>query len=357
MNTRIKYRTFDELLDSVRIDLKGYDYENVVEPQELIKVAVRVNKELGLRINPTMQKCIPLSGGICSLPADLDIINFAYLCETSSKDDNPNRTYIEKSLVDQNGNIIVQNGENNVKSYSITTSIKPGSNKICHGLNSYEIIIQAVSDNEILDYGIIYDDANCLTIISNAIQTIDDVKIVIMANSATSVTTDATSDSEVIVKYTYFWGERQSSYNFIAPIRIVSHDYIAPEGFHMGIEYRIMGRISGENLIINSTADNQCVYLNYQSLMENEEGHLLVCDHPVLNEYYELAIKKRILENLLFANEPNVGDKLKYFSYEARLARNNAISLVRKPEYTEIRNMWEKNRRAQVKKYFSIFGS
>ena len=43
--------------------------------------------------------------------------------------------------------------------------------------------------------------------------------------------------------------------------------------------------------------------------MENEEGDLLVLDHPYCNEYYEYALKQRILENMLFAWE-NVSNQL-----------------------------------------------
>ena len=41
------------------------------------------------------------------------------------------------------------------------------------------------------------------------------------------------------------------------------------------------------------------VYLNYQGMMEDCDGNLLVPEHPLLNEYYEYALKQRILENLI----------------------------------------------------------
>jgi hypothetical protein len=45
------------------------------------------------------------------------------------------------------------------------------------------------------------------------------------------------------------------------------------------------------------------VYLNYQGQMEDENGDLLVPDHDLLNEYYEYALKARILENLYMNGE------------------------------------------------------
>ena len=45
------------------------------------------------------------------------------------------------------------------------------------------------------------------------------------------------------------------------------------------------------------------VYLSYQGAMENDQGDLLVLDHPYCNEYYEYAIKQRILENMVWNGE------------------------------------------------------
>ena len=42
------------------------------------------------------------------------------------------------------------------------------------------------------------------------------------------------------------------------------------------------------------------VYISYQGAMENAAGELLVLDQPYCNEYYEYAIKQRILENMVF---------------------------------------------------------
>ena len=44
----IKYRTFDQLLASVKGDFEAYNLEDLIKPHQLIKVAKRVNKDLGL---------------------------------------------------------------------------------------------------------------------------------------------------------------------------------------------------------------------------------------------------------------------------------------------------------------------
>ena len=43
MSVSKKYRTFNQLLDDVTVDFSAYALEGMIEPQQLIKVATRVN--------------------------------------------------------------------------------------------------------------------------------------------------------------------------------------------------------------------------------------------------------------------------------------------------------------------------
>lgn len=70
------------------------------------------------------------------------------------------------------------------------------------------------------------------------------------------------------------------------------------------------------------------VYLNYLGAMEDEEGNLLVLDHPYCNEYYEYALKQRILENMVFAGEAGASQQLGLIEQRLRAARNNALGLL-----------------------------
>ena len=53
MGVSQKYRTFSQLMEDVSIDFSTYALEGMIEPQQLIKVAQRVNYDLGLRIHRT----------------------------------------------------------------------------------------------------------------------------------------------------------------------------------------------------------------------------------------------------------------------------------------------------------------
>ena len=98
------------------------------------------------------------------------------------------------------------------------------------------------------------------------------------------------------------------------------------------------------------------VYLNYQGQMEDDEGNLLVPDHDLLNEYYEYALKARILENL-YINGEDVAQRMQLIEQRLRSARNNALSVVNTPNFAEIKQIWSANRKAMYGKYYNMFMS
>lgn len=98
------------------------------------------------------------------------------------------------------------------------------------------------------------------------------------------------------------------------------------------------------------------VYINYEGALEDEEGNLLVLDHPLINEYYEYALKKRILENL-FMNGEDVGQRIQLIEPLYRAARNNALSIVNTPDFKEMQDLFMMNRKAMYHKYYTPFQS
>ena len=88
----------------------------------------------------------------------------------------------------------------------------------------------------------------------------------------------------------------------------------------------------------------------------DDNGHLLVPDHELLNEYYEYALKSRIFENL-FLNGEDVSQRMQVVEARLREARNNAISLVNTPNFREMEKLWWTNRKAMYGKYYYMFMS
>ena len=97
------------------------------------------------------------------------------------------------------------------------------------------------------------------------------------------------------------------------------------------------------------------LYLNYQGLLEDDEGNLLVPDHDMLNEYYEYAIKQRVLENAVMNGEAVTQMQFQIVEQRLKAARNNANTLVNTPDFGELRKIWETNRKAQYHNYWNMF--
>ena len=100
MNTELKYRTIDELLNEVAADFTMYSLEGLIEPSQLIKVVQRVNYELGLRIHGTKEAVLDLNYGKAKLPDDFYVLNYAYLCgEQSVTREVPSGRHTENVIV------------------------------------------------------------------------------------------------------------------------------------------------------------------------------------------------------------------------------------------------------------------
>ena len=79
-NYTLKYRTFDQLLEDVTVDLSSLALENMIEPQQLIKLAKKLNYDLGLRINQQKEVILDVTHGKVKLPDDFYTFNFAFIC-------------------------------------------------------------------------------------------------------------------------------------------------------------------------------------------------------------------------------------------------------------------------------------
>ena len=111
-----------------------------------------------------------------------------------------------------------------------------------------------------------------------------------------------------------------------------------------------------KNGFIYTNVEEGKLFISYQGALEDDEGNLLVLDHPMINEYYEYAIKQRILENL-YMNGEEVSQKMQLVEQRLRAARNNALTIVNTPDFAEMKQLWETNRKAQYARYYDMFKS
>lgn len=293
MKTELQYRTFNELLNEVSTDFVTYSNEGMIEPAQLIKVAQRVNYDLGLRIHGTKEKIIDIEKKKAKLPGDFYVLNYAYLC---------------------------------------------GKYKV-----SYPSMSGRHTENVILD------PSKCTVV-----------------NGVNTCNKCGGTDTTCICERTYAVECKTGEKIYVQVVEKRKHEvktYETVEKLHIATS---SGRIDAlndtqktgyiKNGFIYTNLEEGSVFISYQGALEDHDGNLLVLDHPVINEYYEYAMKQRILENL-YINGEDVSQRMQLIEQRLRGARNNALSIVNTPDFAEMYKVWQMNRKAQYNKYYDMFKS
>jgi hypothetical protein len=292
-NYSLKYRTFDQLFEDVSIDFRNYTLDGKVDPSTLLKVARRCNYELGFRIYKTRQIVLDVTHYKVRLPDDFHVLNYALVCgEFTVTEAMPQGTNIEERLV--------------VPKYTPD----PGTPDAC------AIPVDPCDPPDPCT-------GTCLTKCGDEYQLIQKI--------ATTTRT---------FKQTY-------------PLYISDQDKVeceCPNTMWKGA----INEANIENGFLKTNFESGKVYINYMGDMIDDNGNILVPDHELINEYYEYALKERILENLIW-NDEAVGNKYELVAMKLRAARNNAMSLVNMPNFKELQKLWKVNRKAQYSKYFNMF--
>jgi hypothetical protein len=340
-NYTLKYRNFDQLLDSIRIDFIQYDLTNYIEPQQLIKIAKKVNYDLGLRIMMTKEAILDVEKGRVKLPDDFYVLNFALLCNTCVFTQTmPQGTNIQEIPV-ANPNALNQNGcsvapYKETNSFINTCTDGPVNCQVCFqppttcGCAQPQIPTACSSQpfDPVVPFG-----NNCIKprrVFMNCKG--DCYELVQMVNTTS-----------------YY------SYSQLVEVKILEN----PETIDCNCPnlYRDCPNTAWiQNGWIYTNFPTGKLYINYQGTLEDDDGNLLIPDHDMINEYYEYAIKQRILENLIMNDEP-VGQKLQLVEARLRVARTYALSIVNTPNFSEMKKVWQMNRNAQYTKYYNMFKS
>ena len=288
MGVSTQYRTFNQLMEDVSIDFSNYALEGMIEPQQLIKVATRVNYDLGLRIHRTKEVVIDIEHGRGQLPMDFKYLNYAFRCG----------------------------------SYKINNTMPSGTHVETFNDVPY---VPAPADAEPCK-----DEKTC-----------KDVCVV--------KTCDNKNEYQIVQR---IGPASYRTFTNWVPLQIKNVNDSVCYCPSLGAQALDVAEIKDGFLI--TTFKTGKVYLSYQGAMENDQGDLLVLDHPYCNEYYEYAIKQRILENMVWNGE-NVSQQLGLVEGRLRAARNNALGFVNTPNFQEMRKVWTMNRRAQYHNFYNMF--
>ena len=293
MKTELQYRTFDQLLDEVSVDFTTYSNEGMIEPAQLIKVAQRVSYDLGLRIHGTKEKIIDIEKNKAKLPDDFYVLNYAYLC-----------------------------GEVTVAS------------PVMHGRHTENVIL---------------DPRHCKTVDGQNVCTkCGEVDTTCLCER--TYTVECKTGEKVYVQVVEKRKYETRTYNNFQKISISTStgriDALNDRGNNGYIK----------NGFVYSNVEEGKLFISYQGALQDDDGNLLVLDHPVINEYYEYAMKQRILENL-YMNGEDVSQRIQLVEQRLRAARNNALSIVNTPDFAEMYKLWQTNRKAMYSKYYDMFKS
>jgi hypothetical protein len=319
-NHTLKYRTFDSLLADVANDFKKYQLKDLIDPSDTIKVARRVNYDLGLRINQTKEVVIEIEKGKAKLPNDFYVLNFALACgKYEAKVYYPQGTRTEEKII---GTVAPE--------YQVAP---PEIIDLC------ETPIESSCDpcDPCSQCGAETNCEPCNTCCSNP------------SSCTLNCKGEVTQLVQVLTSET-------RTYSTLHPIKMISNpreiDCDCPNLYW---DSTITGYI--KDGWFYTSFETGTVYINYQGGLEDNEGNLLVVDHEVINEYYEYALKQRIIENLIMNDEEVNPNKIQLIEQRYRAARNNALSIVNMPNFAELKQLYQANRNAQYSKYYDMFSS
>lgn len=302
MNSSLKYRTFDELLADCMVDFRKYNLEGLIEPAQLVKVARRCNYELGLRIYRTREVVLDVDRGRAKLPDDYYAFNFALLLgRHSEKVYLPQGTQMEERIV----------------------GIAP------------EYQVAPPKDIDFCADPVIKEADECMQ----------------CCDCPDSCTITCKGEIVQLVQKLKY---ETRVYEQIVPVTLLDHteDF---NGFCDGKYWESPFSATIREGWIYTSFQTGKLYINYEGDMVDEEGNILVPDHELLNEYYEYAIKQRIIENLIMNDLEVSADKLTFIEQRYRAARNNAMSLVNMPNFKELKSLFQANRNAFLSRYYDMF--
>lgn len=312
----LKYRTFSQLLDSVSTDFRSYEMEKLINTEDLIKIALRVNAELGLRIHQTKNAVVDIENYKAKLPDNFYILKNAFSCHNEEWCDvMPQGTHTED--VFDSGMVPKFQTAPTESINKCSTPPLPQEIDGCRRCGK-ELVMNSCH--------------SCVT------------------STKVGSAIDCSGETYSLVQYVKGF---KRSFKEMLPLRVNNNpkfvDCECPN-----VNYNCANSISIKDGWIYASFKSGSVYLVYDGAMENEDGELLVLDHPMINEYYEYSLKQRILENLVMNREEVTQSQIQIIEARTKEAKNIAWGVVYTPEFSELTNIWKRNRKKIIRDFYNI---
>lgn len=372
-NTTLKslsYRRFDDLINEVYADLPGLTREGMVEPAQLIKIAQKINWELGLKIFGTKETILDIEHNRAKLPADFNTLNIALLCH--------HHTVCERGRFSglHSEDVAIPLPPPNlttcpcwtleVNSPSYIKYVEcDGTNKsVLYQSGTYKLCAASITPGQTYTYttaSFCYNDQNTGQFTCDLPDNCScDVPVV---DTCVAIDADPWHQNRVyticndrmevhVIEYQY---NEVREYREFEQITMVpskeATSFCINTSFH---NCRHQGNIRDGYLHLPTYAHGK-LYICYLGAMQDDEGNLLVLDHPKINEWYEWALKERIYTNLYIGGEPDMERRLQLIQNETKRARAESLSIVATPDFYELKKVIENNRKAMYAKYLHPF--
>lgn len=97
------------------------------------------------------------------------------------------------------------------------------------------------------------------------------------------------------------------------------------------------------------------IYLCYLGNLVSDEGEIQIPFHPMLNSYYEYAVKEKVLEDMFLNSDMDILNKLKYISQKKRDAYVVAWDFANTREVNEWNKIQKKLQQQYYNKWYQIF--
>lgn len=379
MYTELKYRTFNELLESVLIDFRSIEEEGMIEPAQLIKIAQACSYTLGLKLNKIKETIIEVNNGLSRLPDDFYVLKFAAIVgkyrildsRLGTPDNLPGGRWTEDHFIPNQVPVNLTNcpcwtvislGATVKITYcdgtigTITFAANPdgsaATTTICATAIQPDQNLTLIRGNGCWEYN---GGFHCLPQDINACSTcnapygqcnheLDPMRQSLIYSQCNGV-------NQVRVLERRRGGEVREYHQF-ERLAIRKSKWTDPACMNTGIRSEASASIK-DGFLYTSFPTGK-VFISYLGNLEDEDGNLLVIDNPILNEFYEYALKTRILENLFYADE-SVEKKLRHAEGQLDKARKSAISLVSMPDFNEIKSVYHASRKAMENIYMRPF--
>jgi len=315
----LKYRTFDQLMADVKSQFKRLNADGMIDDQDYIPVVASVNKELGLKINVTKQRLLEIRNGRAKLPNDFQVFNGALMLNHFTEVI-PATTYGETKVI----------------------AIPPMNYEPDQTISVCEPIPAPVTPTPTP-----CDPCNHATTCGDCELPYQQCYCV----STNDIHIDCEGKQTVVLQKFNTYTRRYTSFRRMNLIN--SPQYV--DEYCLTTNNIKAGKLWIKDGFIYSSVQNGELYLNYEGIMETEDGQLMVLDHDIVNNFYNYAVKKKILENAIMDNYPVSQMQVQLIETEYRLWRTKSLALIKMPEYDTIRDTRNAVRKAYFKKYFSHF--